>query len=509
MDIGQLLDIAQHRFPEKKALVSLGRSYTYTQLRARVRQMMAALQEFGVRKGDRVAILSWNRSEMIEVYLATVSLGAWFLPLNFRLQANELEFVLNDAEPSVLFCEEKFLGLAQDAMARLSAVPSQVLTITDQPDSAEADEYEQLMAAPRQKAVAPHLQSQDPCQLLYTSGTTGQPKGVMLSHENVIWNTLNMLQVRGDRPGDVALIVGPLFHSAALNSHYTSRLALGATSVIMSKFDPLGLMHLVEEEKITVVSGTPTSFVILMEKCRPGDFDTSSVTTLTSGSDTLPDQIKHSILKYFPGAQGIYDVFGSTECSPCVTTLTAEESLRTTGCVGRPLPFLQVRLLDEQGREAPQGEPGEVVVRGPNVMLGYYKNPAATAKALRDGWLYTGDLAKADENGALYVIDRKNDLIITGGENVSPREVEEVLYAHPDVVKAAVVGVPDPKWGEKICAAVVLRQGREIGADQLKQYCKSRLAGYKVPKKYVFVEQLPEGGTGKVKKNSLRHLLSD
>lgn len=507
MDIGRLLDIAQHRFPDKKALVSLGRTYTYTQLRKRMHRLMAALLDMGVHKGDRVASITWNRSEMIEVYLAAVSLGAIFLPLNFRLQRAELELVLRDAEPCVLFCEERFLPLVQATAALLASPPRRILVIPDDPGQGGQGDYEALLAAHGEEVTGPPLEAGDPCQLMYTSGTTGRPKGVLLSHENIIWNSLNMLQVRRDRPQDVALIVGPLFHAAALNSHYTSRLALGATSVIMSKFDPQEMMRLIEREKITVVSGTPTMFVILMENCRPGEFDTSSVTTLTSGADKLPDHIKVSILEYFPGAQGIYDVFGSTECSPCVTTLTAEESLRKTGCVGRPLPFLQVRLLDDGGREVAPGEPGEVVVRGPNVMLGYYKQPEETAKVLRDGWLYTGDLAVADEEGALYIIDRKKDLIITGGENVSPREVEEFIYSHPDVLKAAVVGVPDPKWGERICAAVVLRQGHQIEVDSLANYCKRHLAGYKVPKDFIFMRQLPESGTGKVKKNELRRLL--
>lgn len=509
MNIGQLLDIAQHRFPDKKALVSLGRSYTYSQLRQRVRGLMAALLALGVQKGDRVAVITWNRSEMIEVYLAAVSLGAMFLPLNFRLQVAELEFVLADAQPCVLFCEERFRPLAEKALAGLASPLRQVVVIPDEPGPEPTGAYEELLVAHGQAAGGPPLQASDPCQLMYTSGTTGRPKGVMLSHENVIWNSLNMLQVRQDQPQDVALIVGPLFHAAALNSHYTSRLALGATCVVMSKFDALELMRLVEREKITVVSGTPTMFVILSEQCRPGQFDTSSVTTLTSGSDKLPDHIKRTMLDYFPSARGIYDVYGSTECSPCVTTLTAEESLRKTGCVGRPLPFLQVRLLDDAGRDVPQGTPGEVVVRGPNVMLGYYQQPAETAKVLKDGWLYTGDLAVADQEGALYIVDRKKDLIISGGENLSPREVEEVLFSHLDVLKAAVVGLPDPKWGEKVCAVVVLRQDRQVEAAQLALYCKERLAGYKVPKRFVFMTQLPESGTGKVKKNELRRLLME
>ncbi|MFH2126569.1 MAG: long-chain-fatty-acid--CoA ligase [Pseudomonadota bacterium] len=508
MDIGQLLDIARHRFPDKKALVSLGRVYTYEQFHQRVHRLMDALRQSGVRPGDRVAAMMWNRSEILEVYLAAVSLGAMFMPINFRLMRPDLEYVLKDSQPGVVFCEQRFMPVLGEAAAGLDSPSRHMLVVADDPAQGGDSGYERFLASGDQEFRGPVLDGNMPCQLMYTSGTTGRPKGVLLSHENIIWNSLNMLQVRRDRPEDVALVVGPLFHVAALNSHYTTRLALGATAVIMSKFDPQEMMRLVEREKITVLSGTPTMFVMLMEECRAGDFDTSSVTTLTSGADKLPDHIKLSMLKYFPAAQGVFDVFGCTECAPCVTTLTAEESMRKTGCVGRPLPFLQVRLVDEQGRDVSQGEPGEVAVRGPNVMLGYYKQPEATAQVLRDGWLYTGDLAVADRDGALYVVDRKKDIIITGGENVSPREVEEVLYYHPEVVKAAVVGVPDAKWGEKICAAVMLRNGHRVSEEEIRSFCKKSLAGFKVPKKILFVAQLPESGTGKVKKNELRAMLN-
>ncbi len=509
MNIGQLLDIAQHRFPEKTALISHDRLCTYTLLRERVRRLMNGFLKMAVCKGDRVAAMMMNRSELIEVYLASVSVGAMFMPINFRLQEAELKFILEEAQPRVLLCEQRYSNLLEKIAAELSFAPPHCFTISDLPGPREAGSYEELLASNTPQVQAQSLDSQDPCQLMYTSGTTGRPKGVMLSHQNVIWNSLNMLQVRRDRPEDVALIVGPLFHTAALNSHYTSRLALGATTVIMSSFDPLGMMELVERQRVTVVSGTPTMFVILTEKCRPGQFDTSSVSTLTSGSDKLPDHVKRTVLEYFPNAKGIFDVYGSTECSPCVTTLTAEESLRKTGCVGRPLAFLQVKLLDETGREVPRGERGEVAVRGPNVMLGYYNQPEETAKVLKNGWLHTGDLAVADEDGALYIIDRMKDLIITGGENVSPREVEEVLFSHPCVLKTAVVGVPDHKWGEKICAAVVLREGCQANEKELQQYCKSRVAGFKVPKKFLFLDRLPESATGKVQKSKLLNLLTE
>jgi acyl-CoA synthetase (AMP-forming)/AMP-acid ligase II len=231
------------------------------------------------------------------------------------------------------------------------------------------------------------------------------------------------------------------------------------------------------------------------------------VTKLTSGSDKLPDHIKKELMGLFPNAEGVYDIYGLTEGGPCLTLLDARDSLRKTACVGPPLPFVQIRLLDDKGDPVPTGEPGEIVASGPNVMTGYYGMPEATAEVIRDGWLYTGDLARADEEGFLYIVDRKKDMIVTGGENVAAREVEEVLFTHPDILKAAVLGMPDPKWGERVTAAVVLRQGRDVSADEIRGFLKERLAGYKVPKEVVFVTEFPESGAGKVQKNVLKKRL--
>lgn len=507
MDVGRFLDIVEARFPDKLGVVSEGRRYTFRQLKDRVQRLMTGLTNLGVKKGDRVGTLTWNRSELIETYLAAIRLGAVFTPLNYRLKGREISFVLKDARPSLLITDEKCQDLAGQVVPDVQEIKHLFSTSVQQ--KADFKPYESLVEGNPPFDGKAFLSEDDPCQLIYTSGTTGRPKGVILSHENVLWNTINMILVRHDRPEDVALIVGPMFHTAALNSHYTSRLALGATSIIMGKFDPGEFMEMVQRERITVVSGTPSMFIMLMEHCSPGQYDTSSVTTLTTGSDKTADHVKRAMLALFPNAGGIYDIYGCTECAPCVTTLDKGAYFTKKDSVGPPLPFVDVRLLNEMGEEVPVGQQGEIVARGPNVMKGYFNQPEETAKVLRDGWLYTGDLARSDEDGCLYIVGRKKDIIISGGENVSAREVEDVLVSHPAILKAAVFGLPDPKWIEKVTAAVVLREGHELTEEELLIYLKERMSGYKIPKRIIFTSQLPESATGKVQKELLKKKYAD
>jgi acyl-CoA synthetase (AMP-forming)/AMP-acid ligase II len=505
MNVGDFLDMSEFRYPEKTAIVSMGRRHTFRQVRDRVQRLMTGMARLGVRKGDRVATLMWNSAEMMEVNLAAMRLGAVFTPYNYRLKAGELAYVAENSGPSLAVADERCQGLAAEVLPGF--LPRESLFTTARGTAGAFASYEHLIASnePHRGSVA--VKGEDPCQLLYTSGTTARPKGVVLSHDNVLWNAFNMIHARGDASGDISLVVGPLFHAAALNSHYVPRLALGSTLILMDKFEPEEMMSLIETERANIVPGNPTLFIMLLDHCANKRHDTSAVTKLTSGSDKLPDQVKKELMRLFPNTRGVYDIYGLTEAGPCVTCLDARDSLRKTACVGPPLPFVQVRLLDDEGLAVGAGSPGEIAVRGPNVMTGYYGMPEATSQVIRDGWLYTGDLARADEEGFLYIVDRKKDMIVSGGENVAAREVEEVLFAHPDVLKAAVLGIPDPKWGEKVTAAVILRPGRQATKEEIRGFLKERLAGYKVPKAVYFVAEFPESGAGKVQKNKLREAL--
>jgi fatty-acyl-CoA synthase len=373
MNVGRFLDISEARFPNKTAILCRGQRYTYREVKGRVQRLMSGLSKMGVQKGDRVATLMRNSSEMMEVNLAAIRLGAVFTPLNYRSKTPEAAYVVNNAQPKVLFTDHACHDIARELSSNVQN-PVPTFTTAHKP-AGELSSYGALLDENPPFSGALEVSANDACQLLYTSGTTARPKGVVLSHENVTWNALNLMYARRDRAQDISLIVGPLFHAAALNSHYIPRLALGASMIIMDKFDPGEMMAFIQQEGVTVVPGNPTLFIMLLEYCSTRQNDTSSVATLTSGSDKLPDPVKKELLDLFPHAEGIFDIYGLTECGPCVTCLDARDSLRKTACVGPPLPFVQVRLLDDEGREVSTGEEGEIVVRGPSVMEGYYKLP--------------------------------------------------------------------------------------------------------------------------------------
>jgi len=502
MLVRDFLDYDVAHFPGKLAVIFKQERLIYRSLQDRVMQLAAGLASRGVKKGDRVAVLMWNCNELVETYLAAAEIGAIFTPINYRLTRAELAYVIADSSPAVLIADHRCQEMITDDM--MAGLVGRLYSASNSPPAAMRP-YRELFITPHPQSRTP-IEPNDACELLYTSGTTGKPKGVLLSNENVVWNTVNMMLERHDRCDDVALIVGPMFHGAALNSHYTSRLALGATAVIMDRFDAKETMELIQKEKVTVVSGSPTMFIMLMEGCKPGEYDTSSVMAVTSGADKLPVQVQQSIRKYFPNIEGVYDVYGATECSPCVTTLAARDSIRKAGSIGRPLPFVKVRLLDDEGKEVKQGEVGEIVVQGSGVMLGYYNQPEETSKVMKDGWFYTGDMAWADEEGFLYFTDRKKDIIVSGGENIASREVEEALYKHPDTVRVAVFGVPDEKWGERVVAAVILSEGAVPDAEAIRSFLRQHLSSYKIPREIIFVDKLPESGPGKVQKNALKKM---
>src|SRR3990172_6191278 len=339
---------------------------------------------------------------------------------------------------------------------------------------------------------------------MYTSGTTGRPKGALLTHGNILWNLVNTILGREDREGEISLVIGPLYHTAALNNHFTVRVAMAGTSILVKNFEPGKVMEMIEKEKVNVISGAPAMYHLLLALPHMKKYDTHSVTKCTAGSAILPHETKERLRTLFPNAEGVYDVYGCTEASPNITILNAKDSLRKQECVGPPLPFLEVRIVDEKEREVPVATVGELICRGPNVMKGYYKDKKATREALRGGWLHTGDLARRDEEGFIYIVDRRKDMIVSGGENIYPREIEEVLYRHPKIQDAAVIGIPDPIWGESVKVIIVLKKGETMKGEEVIEYCKRYLASYKKPKSVEFAEILPRNPSGKVLKKILR-----
>jgi fatty-acyl-CoA synthase len=502
MNVGSLLAMAANKFPGRTALIQDDRRFTYSQFNQRSNRMAHTLLRFGLRKGDRVATLLLNSHELVEIFLGGAKAGGVFTPINFRLAAEEVLYLVNHSDARFFAFGEDFFPLVETIRTRLTKV-EKFIWVRNSPFSS-AFEYETLLGESRDEEPDIPVEENDECQMLYTSGTTGRPKGAVLTHGNVLWNLVNTLLAREDKEGEIALITGPLYHAAALNNHFLIRLALAGASVLMKHFEPRRFMEIIQKEKVNVISGAPAMFHLLLNLPDVEKYDTRSITRCTLGASTLADETKKRIMKLFPNAGGIYDVYGATEVSPTLTVLKAADSFRKTACVGPAVAFLEVKIVDPRDREVPRGETGEIICRGPNVMKGYYKDAEGTAEALKGGWLHTGDIGRMDEEGFLYIVDRKKDMIISGGENIYPREIEEVLYSHPKIREAAVVGAPDPLWGESVKAFVVLKSDETMTEGEVIDYCKAHLASYKKPKQVEFIAALPRNPSGKVLKNLLR-----
>jgi acyl-CoA synthetase (AMP-forming)/AMP-acid ligase II len=504
VNIGSLLQNAALRYGRQTAIAADGRTLTFAQLEARCGQLSGAFLQAGLRPGDRVAVLSFNGPEMVETYFAALRVGLAAVPVNYRLVGEEIAFILNDAGARALVYGADFEEAVEGIRHRLESV--EIFVRFGGRRRGPAQDYEAFLSAGKSVPFDPSLDEAHPCQVMYTSGTTGRPKGAVITHANVLWNLFNTIHGREDGTGQRSIIVGPLYHTAALNNHLTIQISLGGTSILVKQFEPEALLRLVEKERATTISGSPAMYNLLMQNGAGHRFDTRSITKCTAGADKLPMETKRRLMEFFPNIGGVYDVYGCTEASPCITILRAADSLRKDGSVGPPLPFLTARVVDEQGGPLAPGEVGEVVCRGPNVMAGYHNDPEGTREALRDGWLHTGDLARTDEEGFFYIVDRKKDMIVSGGENIYPREIEEVLYTHPAVADAAVVGMPDETWGESVRAFIQLCPDARLTAEEVIAYCRRHLAGYKKPRRVDFIDEIPRNPSGKALKRRLQRI---
>ncbi|CAB1059782.1 Long-chain-fatty-acid--CoA ligase (EC [Olavius sp. associated proteobacterium Delta 1] len=503
MNLGSLLINSAGKYPKRTAIISQEGRWSYTAFDERTNRLAGAFLNAGLKKGDRIAILFYNSSYFVEAYFAAVKIGLVVTPVNYRFTGSEVTYVLNDAQPLLLLYGpefEKTLRAVRDQLVSVRHFVSPHNTGTSL-----AVDFEDFLAGGRADIAIPasRVNENDPCQLMYTSGTTGKPKGAMLTHRNVLWNLFNTIWAREDKAGERAVIVGPLYHTAALNNHLTIQVALGGTSIIIRKFEPQSLLQTIEKEKATIVSGAPALYNKLLQHPSAHEYDTRSITKCTSGSDKLPMEIKKRLLKFFPNITGVYDVYGLTEASPGISILNAADSLRKDGSVGKILPFVDARIVDKEHNSLPPGEVGELICRGPNVMQGYHRNPQATKVSIQNGWLFTGDLARMDSEGFLYIVDRKKEMIVSGGENIYPREIEEVIVKHPSVADVAVIGIPHPTWGETVKAFVVPRHGRAIDEKEVIDFCKKYLASYKKPAVVAFLPEIPRNPSGKALKRIL------
>ncbi|GLX96181.1 long-chain fatty acid--CoA ligase [Herbidospora sp. NBRC 101105] len=463
--------------PGRTAFVYAGRAVTYAEFHERTTRLASRLD---IRPGDRVAYLGPNHVALAETMFATHLRGGVFVPLNFRLAGPEIMYMLRDSGASLLVYDPAH---AQKGVE----IPA-----------ADLDEIETWIAAgdpaPIDVAVAP----EDVALILYTSGTTGSPKGAMLTHANLVWNCVNMMIGVDLTSTEVTLISAPLFHVAALNQTLLPTFLKGGTSVIMPSWNADRCYDLIEEHRVTWMFGVTTMFADFARSPRWRDADLSSLRTLMSGGAPIPVAL---IRAYQERGLVFCQGYGLTETAPGATFLEAADSERRAGSAGVPVFFADVRV------DAPPGTPGEVLIQGPNVTPGYWRNPAATAAALtEDGWFHSGDIGVMDGEGHLTIVDRVKDMYISGGENVYPAEVEAVLFTHPAVAEAAVVGVPDPRWGEVGRAFLVPVAGAEVSTGELTAFLRDRLAKYKIPVYFDVVDALPKTGSGKIRKPELRAL---
>lgn len=487
--------------PDRAAVVHEGRTLTYRELHERVLRLTHALRELGVARGDRIAYLGPNHPSFLETLFAAGTLGAVFVPLNTRLTTPELAYNLTDSGSTVLIHGPEQATAARAAAAEADARHRIALA---GPDEDGALGYEGLLAGagtdPMDESVAP----EDPCMIMYTSGTTGRPKGAVLSHANITWNSVNVL-VDTDLSGDeVTLVVAPLFHTAGLNMTCLPTLLKGGRVILLGAFDAERVLELIEDLRVTYMFGVPTMYDAMAARPRWATADLSSLRSLNCGGAPVPAR---TIAAYLDRGLAFSQGYGMTEASPGVLFLDREQASAKAGSAGVPHFFTDTRVVRPDGSEAEPGERGEILVHGPHVMSGYWGRPGDTEAAFADGhWLRTGDVARTDAEGYVSIVDRVKDMFVSGGENVYPAEVEDALLSHPAVAECAIIGVPDPVWGEVGRAVVVLRPGVRADADDLLGHLHGRLAKYKIPKSLVVTEALPRTASGKIIKPAVRDI---
>ncbi|MGH2500540.1 MAG: acyl-CoA synthetase [Candidatus Limnocylindria bacterium] len=482
------------RDPLREAIVDGPTRLTYGQLWARVARAAALLRGIGVRRRDRVATLTMNRVEFVELFYATAELGAMLVPLNWRLAPPELDYQLRDAGATALFVGPEHADLG----ARLA--PD--LALGGRIDLGEEYAERRDAAEPWPGSDRDRATFADPHLILYTSGTTGHPKGAVLTHANAFWNVANMAIPVALSELDTTVSVLPMFHSGGVGLYLVPTLTVGGRVVIMRTFDRDGLLGLLARERAALCFGVPSIWLELLRSDRFTKAAYPDLRYVISGGAPMP----MAIIDELAGRGFVYlQGYGLTETSPGGTLMPVEDWRRKAGTVGKPAPFVELRVAGDDDRPLATGAIGEVQLRGPNVFAGYWGRPEATAEAFSaDGWFRSGDLGSLDDEGFLTLVDRKKDMVITGGENVYSAEVEDVLFAHAAVFEAAIIGLPDAKWGEAVCAVVALKPGRAATAEELVAHCRTRLAKYKTPKYVVFVDSLPRNASGKVLKRQMR-----
>jgi len=501
-DVNWFAVLAHHatRTPDQPLVVFEGVTTTYGEMAARVEALAGGLHERGIRAGHVVGLLSYNCPEFLETLFAVNFLGAIAMPINWRLAAPEVRYILEHSEARALVCDDTLIELASDATKGLESQLLRACVPALAPEGWTS--LAALRSSPDRAERAP-TDADDVHRLMYTSGTTGRPKGVMITHANLAWKNLAHLVEFGFTGADLGLACGPLYHVGALDLTTTTLIAAGATVIVHRLFDAAAVVDELERSRVTTVWLAPAMVNAIMALPDVESRDLSSVRVIINGGEKMPIPLIERLQRTFPSAW-FADAYGLTETVSGDTFLDRDHLVAKLGSVGRPCLYLDLDIWDDRGEPVPAGERGEIVLRGPKVFKGYWRDPDATATAFAGGWFHTGDIGVRDEDGYVFVVDRLKDMIVSGGENIAGSEVERVLYEHPSVLEAAVVGRPDDRWGEVPVAHVVVREGSAVSEDELIAHCRERLARFKVPKAVMFLDALPRNPSGKVLKRELR-----
>ncbi len=501
--LGDLLTRTAARYPTKNALTYKERSVTYQELDDLVNQTGHALLEKGVQKEDKLVILSKNCLDFVIVKFALARIGAIFIPINYMLTERDITYILNHAEADGMFATEEFVPVLTKAAENLSITHRYILESHEQVNG-----WASLSSIQKSKSIEPvdvDIADDDLAHVLYTSGTESAPKGVMLSHKSIINEYVSCIIDGKMSDKDKLVHALPFYHSAQLHVFLGPSIYLGASGIILDEANPATIMETIEQHRATQLFAPPTVWIAILRHPQFDNFQLHSLQKCYYGAAIMPREILRELAKRLPNSH-FWNFYGQTEVAPLATALQPEDQLRKLGSAGKPTLNVETKIIDENDVEVPRGEVGEIVHRTPHAMIGYLHDPEKTAEAFQNGWFHSGDLGIMDEEGYITIVDRKKDIINTGGVNVSSREIEETIYQLEEVAEVAVIGIPDDYWIEAITAVIILKDNTSLTEQAVKDYCKKALSAFKTPKFIYFTETLPKNPSGKVLKKDLRSL---
>jgi long-chain acyl-CoA synthetase len=507
MSVGDVLRRSANKFPKKDALVFGDERISYAELNRRANCVANNLLKMGLHKGDRVAVLLHNCPDFMEIYFACAKSGAIFVPINNLLKQKELTQIFDYIKPRFLIFDKDFNGVVQSGAPELKSIE---FPIALRDDSEFSLHYSHLVGQGDEAEPNVQISNSDLMSIFLTSGTTGRPKGAMRTHHHDVLNMMSSALELGLKYDDRALLLFPFYHVTFADN---LRHILMSNTIVMRReggFDPKEILQLLEKERITSCQFVPTMINSMLQEDSTAKYDLSAFRLLIYAASPMPVELLKKAIKRFDCH--FYQMYGQTETGPCTTSLRPEDhvlegpqaKVERLGSAGRPVVDFELRIVGEDGKDVPAGDVGEIIVRSEAMTIGYWELPQETAAAIKDGWLYTGDFGRFDDEGYVYIVDRKHDMIISGGKNVYPREIEEVIYAHDAVLEVAVIGVPDDYWGESVKAFVVLKPGMKATEEDIVNMCKKTIASYKKPRYVEFMDQLPKSPTGKILKRVIR-----